>query len=158
APRPRRIERNLPRRVHVVEERLDHGLIREEAVGGEDVERDLELLPAAEDTAVVPRRLPSLVVAEDEAAVLLAVDTVELAGDAEDAIVTDIDLEGQGAVRLSRSGRRGHAEPDLEVRGHCLPRVRRLAVKPDLHHLAEARTLALPEEGEAGRAPRDQRV
>src|SRR5262249_38672943 len=124
----------------------------------EDVERDLELLSPAEDAAVVPRRLPRLVVAEDEGAVLLAVDAVDLAGDAEHAFVAEVDLEGQRTVRLSRRRGRGHAEADLEVRGYRVSRRPGLAVEPGQHHLAEPRPLPLPEEGVAGRAPRDQGV
>ena len=54
------IHADLPAAVHVVEEGLHHRRLREHARGGQDVERDLELLAAAEEPAVVAGARPVL--------------------------------------------------------------------------------------------------
>ena len=73
------VEGDLPAAVHVVEEGLGDALAGEEALRGQDVEGDLELLSSTEDAAVVARGLAGLVVPQEEGAVGPLVDAVDLA-------------------------------------------------------------------------------
>ena len=125
-------EGHLPPAVHVVEEGVDHALAGEELRRGQHVERDLELLAAAEDAAVVPRGAARLVVAQHEA-VGAPVDAVDLAGDAQRPAVAEVDLERLGVVRLLRVPLLAEAEAHLEVGGGRPLGDRRLAREPGLH-------------------------
>ena len=150
-------EGHLAAAVHVVEEGVDHALAGEELRRGEHVERDLQLLAAAEDAAVVLRGAAGLVVAQDEARPRGGRSGRSCPETRSDAAVAEVDLERLGVVRLLRvarprrgrsSARSGRAS---SARGGC-----RLAPQPALHRLVEAALLALPEQREARRAARHE--
>jgi hypothetical protein len=131
-------------------------LAGEQLCSRQHVERDLQLLAAAEDAAVVPRRAPGLVVAQHEPALGAAVDAVDLARDAQHAFVAEVNFERLGVVWFILGWRPTHPEADLEVCRRRALRSAGLAREPRLHCLVEAPLLALPKQREARGIPLDE--